>query len=80
MKIVDIDPVVYGWCRDHGYSVLDHEAASEFGIWCADFFSLFCNNMQPPCYTRHPPPFPPKFPSYPFGFSRTTGDLPCPMR
>ena len=36
MKIVDIDPVVYGWCRDHGYSVLDHEAASEFGIWCAE--------------------------------------------
>ena len=36
MKIVDIDPVVYGWCRDHGYSVLDHEAASEFGLWCAE--------------------------------------------
>ena len=32
----EIDPVVYGWCRDHGYSVLDHEAESEFGIWCAE--------------------------------------------
>ena len=32
----EIDPVVYGWCRSHGYSVLDHEAASEFGLWCAE--------------------------------------------
>lgn len=36
MKIVDIDPVVYGWCRDHGYSVLDPEAEIEFDIWCAE--------------------------------------------
>ena len=36
MKIVDIDPVVYGWCRDHGYSVLDPEAAIEFDIWCSE--------------------------------------------
>ena len=36
MKKIEIDPVVYGWCRDHGYSVLDHKAASEFGLWCAE--------------------------------------------
>lgn len=36
MKIVDIDPVVYGWCRDHGYSVLDPKAGAEFSIWCAE--------------------------------------------
>lgn len=36
MKNKEIDPVVYGWCRDHGYSVLDPEVESEFGIWCAE--------------------------------------------
>ena len=36
MKIVDIDPVVYGWCRSHGLSVLDPEAGAEFSIWCAE--------------------------------------------
>lgn len=36
MKKIEIDPVVYGWCRSHGYSVLDPEAESEFSIWCAE--------------------------------------------
>lgn len=36
MKI-EIDPVVYGWCRDNGYSVLDPEARVEFYVWCAEF-------------------------------------------
>lgn len=36
MKIREIDPVVYSWCRDHGYSVLDPEAWVEFGVWCAE--------------------------------------------
>ena len=36
MKIVDIDPVVYGWGRSHGLSVLDPEAGAEFSIWCAE--------------------------------------------
>ena len=36
MKNKDIDPVVYGWCRGHGYSILDPEAESEFDIWCAE--------------------------------------------
>ena len=36
MKNKEIDPVVYGWCRSHGYSVLDPEAWAEFGIWCAE--------------------------------------------
>lgn len=36
MKIKEIDPVVYGWCRDHGLSVLDPEAEVEFDIWCAE--------------------------------------------
>ena len=36
MKIKEIDPVVYGWCRDNGYSVLDPEARAEFYIWCAE--------------------------------------------
>ena len=35
-KEKEIDPVVYGWCRSHGYSVLDSEAESEFYIWCAE--------------------------------------------
>ena len=35
MKI-EIDPVVYGWCRDHGCSVLDPEAEVGFDIWCAE--------------------------------------------
>ena len=36
MKIKEIDPVVYGWCRDHGLSVLNPEAEEEFDIWCAE--------------------------------------------
>lgn len=36
MKTTEIDPVVYGWCRDHGLSVLDPEAEEEFDIWCAE--------------------------------------------
>ena len=32
----EIDPVVYGWCRSHGYSVLDPKAGAEFSIWCAE--------------------------------------------
>ena len=36
MKKIEIDPVVYGWCRSHGLSVLDPEAEVEFGIWCAE--------------------------------------------
>lgn len=32
----DINPVVYGWCRSHGLSILDPEAEVEFGIWCAE--------------------------------------------
>ena len=36
MKIKEIDPVVYGWCRSHGLSVLDPEAEAEFDIWCAE--------------------------------------------
>ena len=40
MKNKEIDPVVYGWCRDHGYSVLDHEAGSEFGIWCVEIDAM----------------------------------------
>ena len=36
----DIDPVVYGWCRDHGLSVLDPEADAEFGIWCSEVDSM----------------------------------------
>lgn len=36
MKNKEIDPVVYGWCRGHGYSVLDPEAELEFSIWCAE--------------------------------------------
>ena len=40
MKIVDIDPVVYGWCRNHGYSVLDPEAELEFDIWCSEVDSM----------------------------------------
>ena len=36
MKIKEIDPVVYGWCRNNGLSVLDSEAESEFDIWCAE--------------------------------------------
>ena len=31
-----IDPVVYGWCRNHGLSVLDPDADAEFDIWCAE--------------------------------------------
>ena len=34
------DPVVYGWCRDHGYSVLDPEAGAEFSIWCAEIDAM----------------------------------------
>ena len=40
MKIKEIDPVVYGWCRDHGCSVLDPEAESEFSIWCAEIDAM----------------------------------------
>lgn len=36
MKNKEIDPVVYGWCRNHGLSVLDPEAEVGFGIWCAE--------------------------------------------
>lgn len=36
----DINPVVYGWCRDHGCSVLDPEAKSEFSIWCAEIDAM----------------------------------------
>ena len=36
MIVAKYDPVVYGWCRNHGLSVLDSEAESEFGIWCAE--------------------------------------------
>lgn len=36
MKNKEIDPVVYGWCRDHGYSILDPDAAVEFGVWCSE--------------------------------------------
>ena len=32
----EIDPVVYGWCRSHGLSVLDPKAGAEFSIWCAE--------------------------------------------
>ena len=35
MKI-EIDPVVYSWCRNHGLSVFDPDAEFEFGIWCAE--------------------------------------------
>ena len=40
MKNKEIDPVVYCWCRSHGYSVLDHEAESAFGIWCAEIDAM----------------------------------------
>lgn len=40
MKNKEIDPVVYSWCRNHGYSVLDHEAESEFDIWCAEIDAM----------------------------------------
>ena len=40
MKIVDIDPVVYSWCRSHGYSVLDPEAEFEFGLWCTEIDAM----------------------------------------
>lgn len=40
MKIKEIDPVVYGWCRDHGLSVLDPEAESEFSIWCSEIDAM----------------------------------------
>ena len=36
MKNKEIDPVVYGWCRNHGLSVLDPEAEDEFDIWCSE--------------------------------------------
>ena len=36
MKIVDINPVVYSWCRNHGLSVLDPDAEFEFGLWCEE--------------------------------------------
>lgn len=36
----EIDPVVYGWCRSHGYSVLDPEAGAEFSIWCAEIDAM----------------------------------------
>ena len=36
MKKIEIDPVVYSWCRSHGLSVLDPEAEAEFDIWCAE--------------------------------------------
>lgn len=34
MKIKEIDPVVYSWCRNHGLSVVDPDAEFEFGLWC----------------------------------------------
>ena len=40
MKLIEIDPVVYSWCRSHGYSVLDPEAEVEFGIWCAEIDAM----------------------------------------
>lgn len=40
MKGIEIDPVVYGWCRNHGYSVLDPEAESEFSIWCSEIDAM----------------------------------------
>ena len=39
MKI-EIDPVVYGWCRNHGLSVLDPEAEIGFNIWCAEIDAM----------------------------------------
>ena len=33
---MEIHPVVYGWCRSHGLSVLDPKAGAEFSIWCAE--------------------------------------------
>ena len=35
MKI-EIDPVVYGWCRNHGLSVFDPDVEVEFGLWCEE--------------------------------------------
>ena len=35
-----IDPVVYGWCRNHGLSVLDPKAGAEFSIWCAEIDAM----------------------------------------
>lgn len=40
MKNKEIDPVVYGWCRDHGLSVLNPEAEIEFGIWCSEIDAM----------------------------------------
>ena len=42
----EIDPVVYGWCRSHGYSILDPEAGVEFGIWCAQIDAHRCVDVN----------------------------------
>lgn len=36
----EINPVVYGWCRNHGLSVLDPEAETEFSIWCSEIDAM----------------------------------------
>lgn len=46
MKRIEIDPVVYGWCRDHGFSVLDPEADAEFDIWCVEIASYHDDNVN----------------------------------
>ena len=40
MKNKEVDPVVYGWCRNHGLSILGPEAESEFSIWCSEIDAM----------------------------------------